>query len=785
MDLAAGPLLFEWFADPQHRPLFAMLGRAKTKMLHGFVDCWAEFSNLLISWEERQKDDDEEGDNWQAMVERHANAILAIVEWAPDPIITESSCSSLLETAMKANSTGEKLCRQVLRRLPDSDWIVPGDLSLTISCGSPAVFEALLEAKTSSWRRQLASASGDCESMIGEMSSCSRRMAHELLFLGKEGADSRIAAAIVAFCKETPVADPCWAGLDIMDIVEFLFPDCVSIGPDETSAGPVVQIARAARAGGAAGVELLRSHSHASEYDLQLALMGATVTRCADVVRTLLRAGVDPNTPLLVSAQREEQRRGHRCRRDQAYVHRCFLCRAPLELQVHSLPMVGNGKENAQISCLLINYGATMTSRNVWVMQNVFSHIPWDDVVDTLRRRPDMVADYGSVLVCLAFSHVSAQPAVLSRLLEWLPSEIVNTPVFFGNYRNPRTPIQQAILGASFENFKLLWGRGGRLEPVPEGSKRTGGLELTLALARFAWDSAAKVRFLLEHGATADCEVAATYEVTSHDKRPAVLRTTPLIAMLKWAACSYHRDDLEETPGLLGMLLNAGADPNRLVCGSLSPIELACGVGMLSMVRMLLGAGAKIQPGSHPVRSLVQGTEYLTAHRPSRSFHVDPELLRLVIQACRDAEVDMRVDLSTALIVAAASGRVDVATVLLEAGADPGYFGPTLVYTPWENTPSTALEAAATGGCLEMVQLLIEAETIEAPLNLGVAGGDGQGMASHGRLSSALEVAENWDHYDVVEVLERQLANFAPFAPEADESVVDVDFALGLPASKL
>ena len=773
----AAILLFEWFANRQHGFLFAKLGRAKTNMLHGFVAHWAELAGRLLTWYEDQESYAEEGDEeWhtsRATKDRYANAILSVVESTPEPIITESNSKPLLETAISMKDAGVKLCRQLIRSLPDVDWIVESDLRYAVICATPDILEALMETKTAHWRHQLESTSGESrQKLMEEIEAVRKGLACEFI-LHDPTSDLRKAATIVNFCGNGALAHPCWAGLRLLDLAELYCPGTLKVHPDDHSTSPVVRIVRAARESGPGAVEALRSNSHVSEFDLELALIGASAARCVDVVHVLLKAGVSPDASMLVAAQREKYKQDrHRCRGHRP--HWCFVLQSPLMLQ---LSILGPRMRRSEVSHLLLNHGATVTSHNVQVMEHVFAEKPWDDVVDTLRRRQDILRDYAPALICLVSSPGgSLNRNRLPELLDMLPSESVNTPVVFGTYQYPRTPLQQSLLDSTFEDFKILWEYGGRFASFPDGGPGAGGIELALAFYEFAPDSVEKARFLMEQGAVVDCEVPAIYRVRKNIYRPKqASTTTPLIAMLRWAASRHHREYPEELPGVLEMLLSGGADPNRLVRGRLSPLELACGVGLLPLAKMLLQGGAKIQPGTHPLRSVVETTDRYSEEN-YRSNGVDLELLRLVILACREAGMDMRVELSRALIVAAVPGHIDVATILLEAGADPGFSEHTRIYFPWKLDVCTAIEAAAAGGCLEMVQLLIEAERQQPAMDFVAASGAAGETSTYQRLSTALENAEVGEHLDVVEALERQLANFAPFAPE-EESLVDPDFA--------
>ena len=146
----------------------------------------------------------------------------------------------------------------------------------------------------------------------------------------------------------------------------------------------------------------------------------------------------------------------------------------------------------------------------------------------------------------------------------------------------------------------------------------------------------------------------------------------------------------------------------------------ACKQGDLKTTRLLLEAGAK----QDQLQNYSDNTALMLA---AENGHV--EIARLLLDAGADKNLQNERD-STALMLAARNGHVEIARQLLKAGADIDQreFGDGY----------TALFFAAESGHVEIVQLLLEA---------------GANKDLRGRGCSALTLAEQRGHGDVAKLL--------------------------------
>jgi len=170
-------------------------------------------------------------------------------------------------------------------------------------------------------------------------------------------------------------------------------------------------------------------------------------------------------------------------------------------------------------------------------------------------------------------------------------------------------------------------------------------------------------------------------------------------------------------------LLAAGADANEKVRGDY-PLNIAATIGPAEMVTILLEAGAGLeQPGRdglHPLHNAV--------------IFGGKDIVALLIQ--KGAKVDAKEKRGrTALLSFAATGGsdIEIARMLLAAGADPGIVGAK------DDDNYAALDYAAVTGNLELAELLIAA-------HVDVNHRDLLGF-------SALHNAVHTDHLEIVRLL--------------------------------
>ena len=156
-------------------------------------------------------------------------------------------------------------------------------------------------------------------------------------------------------------------------------------------------------------------------------------------------------------------------------------------------------------------------------------------------------------------------------------------------------------------------------------------------------------------------------------------------------------------PGVIDLLLEAGAEVDFAPQGDAPPLSIAARHGHLAIVERLLAAGAD---PSRVTRG--DGTPLIAAARNG-----DPRIVRTLLDA--GAEPDTWVDGDESpLFHAVASGQVDVVDLLLERGADPN--------AVWEGD-GTPLQIAVATGNRSLVDRLLRAGA------RGDVGVDGDGNA--------------------------------------------------------
>jgi len=135
-------------------------------------------------------------------------------------------------------------------------------------------------------------------------------------------------------------------------------------------------------------------------------------------------------------------------------------------------------------------------------------------------------------------------------------------------------------------------------------------------------------------------------------------------------------------------MLNSGLDPNELRCSracrpQITPLQRACELRSLELVRVLLDAGADVNSSpSGTCSPLTCAVDHMDEDGKILD-HVDIELVQVLLRA--GANVNPAPNESP-LINAAANCHVELVTVLLSAGADPNFFN--------EDHPATPLTEA-------------------------------------------------------------------------------------------
>ena len=259
----------------------------------------------------------------------------------------------------------------------------------------------------------------------------------------------------------------------------------------------------------------------------------------------------------------------------------------------------------------------------------------------------------GDVAVADALLRAGADPNRQQASPHWPPR---GTPLLFaaGSHHQPRPgdAPRPATSGAHAEVFELLLANGADLHyraRTPPGSDGEGVLESAaragradiLRLALAADTSGTLVR---EYGEAAFRYTTYDDAPTGHEHAPAVAMDvlydagvrldsvalggllvssvskgrTPLVRrLLALGAPLHHRYQhgstslsllelavLREQPGAVGVLLEAGADPNVVTRGS-TPLGDAATSGQLEIVRLLLAAGADTEgPAKHGLPAL-------------------------------------------------------------------------------------------------------------------------------------------------------------------------------------
>ena len=152
-----------------------------------------------------------------------------------------------------------------------------------------------------------------------------------------------------------------------------------------------------------------------------------------------------------------------------------------------------------------------------------------------------------------------------------------------------------------------------------------------------------------------------------------------------WVPLNFGRGD----SSMLRLLLDAAANPNGTTTAPLIQAVDSCNV---ETVKMLLDAGANLElPKSSPL---------LLAAKRGNS-----EVVRLLIEARARPDVTAGAGESP-LVAAAHKGRTAVVRLLLDFGADKDQMANVSPYTPFPR-PRTALSVASEAGQVDVVRILL------------------------------------------------------------------------------
>jgi ankyrin repeat protein len=511
----------------------------------------------------------------------------------------------------------------------------------------------------------------------------------------------------------------------------------------------------------------LTSRSFFSQRDLELALFLAARSGRLDIASALLHSGVDPDcSSLLVTRDSgaDVPSKSKNCRCGQICHFEGTLSQPLLEAVVrdhHISWDVING-----VLPLLLEAGASITPMTVhYLGARCPSYRTWREFRRFCIPRLENMEFINTI-----------GPSLLCTAAKWEDTDMVQSLLDSGvdihlslrypmRVYNPRirnfeyiddfelSAMQFSILSCDydiFNNFKrcteVLW---------PYGAQ--GSFELLLACLS-PRHTAAKVATLLECGAV------------PHPVAFGSTITCPLRVLID----SWHTS---EGPGeAMSALLAAGANPNLLLpYDGGTPLELACRKGLIVAAATLLDHGSQIR-SADIIRDAAQGSDF------------ESKILPFIIRKCRKAGLDVTDGATNALPSVASLGRIDTAIQLLRVGANVN--GPNVVHS-LENAESnlpTPIETAAKFGCIDMVQLLINAgaegsdETgledvhnaasdwtttgvddewalvsiknpFDMPLATTISHSSQEG--SRTRYKRALQYAEEMGHFHVVELLKR------------------------------
>jgi hypothetical protein len=313
--------------------------------------------------------------------------------------------------------------------------------------------------------------------------------------------------------------------------------------------------------------------------------------------------------------------------------------------------------------------------------------------------------------------------------------------------------------GCNLETVRFLINQGLEVHSTPSG--KYGNTMLHDALCGTSRDRSAIVSLLLSHGV--ECNVNNT---RGESLLEACVRSTPLwdkkegeqyfntfnnllshgalIDGSSLAPILQLLIEVRASNSLIHEVLHAGANINAQhhVKYGLTPLQQAVSSHRVSVAIELMNLGADVnEPAYHDGGS----TALQAACLPNPLYNADTPLsfIRYLIEKGADINAPAaEIDGATALQGAAIRGSLNVACVLLDYGADVNTVSANSVLLSLK--VGSALDYAAAGGALDMVQLLKDAGGRSA--HPGSSGFDG-----------AMLIAKSYQHFGIVEFLEEHV----------------------------
>lgn len=265
-----------------------------------------------------------------------------------------------------------------------------------------------------------------------------------------------------------------------------------------------------------------------------------------------------------------------------------------------------------------------------------------------------------------------------------------------------RTALQWAAENGNFQLCQVLVKAGADPNAAPAISDSRRYVYVTTSLAAaVSSNNHQVVELLLKHGA----EVNDKRGTRTALETAAKLNNTAITQLLLWAKADPKADDSiilavkNRSIELISMLLQAGADINKIGLKGRNALSAAAKTNDSNLVKYLLGLGAN--PNPNEPESEPSAVPLVEAARLGNL-----EMIEILLHAgadCNQPENSTKpgrdVNLN-ALQLAAAKGNIDVVRRLLFAGADLNF--------PATRDGLTALQAAVISKNLELVQLLID-----------------------------------------------------------------------------
>jgi uncharacterized protein len=223
------------------------------------------------------------------------------------------------------------------------------------------------------------------------------------------------------------------------------------------------------------------------------------------------------------------------------------------------------------------------------------------------------------------------------------------------------------------------------------------------------------------------------------------------------------------SPEMIRLLLDAGCPVNDRDRSGTSALRNACIYCNVEGIKTLLDSGAEVDPFGADLLAIFGAPFFmrqisgLMGEQPDPTAKI-PQAIQAFIDAGANVDVQGK-DGTTALTLAVVDGYLDVVKMLLEAGADPNLQGklPTMLFLQNSDRhpflrqyaqPTTALNLAAAFGRMDIAQVLIE------------SGSDLTFVDEQGR--DAITIATKEGHQEIVQLLSQASSPSAETAPSAN-----------------